>query len=136
MQELPSNGVMYRVMSDYKSIQEFIKNEPRINIAAYNGLKQTVLSGAQLAVENVIKSLSENGILSIQLKVSHAFHSELMKPAAELFYKIVEKVKFNVPKLPIGSTVTGKIVGNEMLSPNYWSEQILQSVKFQQASET
>lgn len=136
MQELPDNGVMYSVISDLESIHEIIKKELSVKVAAYNSARQIVLSGEQEAVERVIQCLTQKGILSIQLKVSHAFHSELMLPASKRFHDVAKKIQFNKPTIPIVSTLTGKVIENEMSTADYWSKQIVDSVRFDQAAET
>lgn len=135
MQEVSNKGVMYSVMSNIETVLEAIKDESSIQIAAYNGINQIVISGEQLAVENKIQKFIENDIPVVQLNVSHAFHSELMRSAAERFHEITQKVVFRNPEIPIVSTLTGKLVKDEMLSPEYWSNQILNSVRFVQAVE-
>jgi acyl transferase domain-containing protein/acyl-CoA synthetase (AMP-forming)/AMP-acid ligase II/acyl carrier protein len=133
MQELPDDGVMYSVISDTETIKAIIKDEPSVQIAAYNGANRLVLSGEQPVMESVINKLSKINVSATQLNVSHAFHSKLMNPAAKRFHKVAEKIQFKKPNIPIVSTLTGKMVEDEMLSPEYWSSQILNPVQFSKA---
>lgn len=78
------------------------------SVAAVNGPKMTVVSGRQELVDQVVKSL---GCGHKALKVSHGFHSPLMKPMLEAFRKEVAGVTLEKPKgVRFISTVTGKEV--------------------------
>ena len=58
-----------------------------VSIAAINGPKHVVVSGAADAVRAVLKDLESQGITTQSLAVSHAFHSPLMEPMLDAFAK-------------------------------------------------
>ncbi|MBD8499353.1 non-ribosomal peptide synthetase/type I polyketide synthase [Paenibacillus arenosi] len=101
-----------------------------VSIAATNTPDQTVISGSSQEVEKFCRVLQEAGIKSVFLQVSHAFHSPLMEPMLNQFEAIAQKVNFSKPVKQIISNVTGKVIGEEIASWQYWSQHILAEVKF------
>ncbi|MEG2428801.1 MAG: malonyl CoA-ACP transacylase, partial [Oscillospiraceae bacterium] len=61
----------------------------------FNSLAQTVIAGELAAIENAMELFSEMGKRCVKLAVSAAFHSKLMKPAADEFYENIKNTKFN-----------------------------------------
>lgn len=73
----------------------------------YNSPIQTVIAGEIDAVANASAILSSKGARVMPLKVSSAFHSELMRSASEEFYSKIENIKFNAPKVSFYSNILG-----------------------------
>jgi [acyl-carrier-protein] S-malonyltransferase len=76
--------------------------------ANFNCPGQIVLSGSQSACDRSVAAASENGVKAVPLKVAGAFHSPLMKPAADRLGAALEQVKWEPAKVPVMSNVTGK----------------------------
>ena len=80
-------------------------------IANINSPRQIVVSGTQDGVFDVIEKSKKSGAkLAIELKVSGAFHSPLMKPARAGLKKILDSTKFRSPQYPFYNNVNGKII--------------------------
>ncbi len=100
-------------------------------IALINGPSSTVLSGTSEAIEKFSDLLKQNEISYTILHTSHAFHSPMMKQAAEEFKKILSNVILSKPQIPIMSNVYGKILSDEdAVAPQYWSDHICKPVRF------
>jgi [acyl-carrier-protein] S-malonyltransferase len=70
---------------------------------------QIVISGAAPALAEANKLAKTRGARAlIPLKVSGAFHSALMEPVIAEFSKIVSKVRFRPPSIPVISNVTAR----------------------------
>lgn len=81
--------------------------------ANLNSNKQTVVSGTDEALEKLAVAAKEAGARrALRLQVAGPFHSPLMREAAEEFEKAIADVKFNAPKIPLFSNVTGGHVSN------------------------
>lgn len=81
--------------------------------ANLNSNKQTVVSGTDEALEKLAVAAKEAGARrALRLQVAGPFHSPLMRDAAEEFEKAIADVKFNAPKIPLFSNVTGGLVSN------------------------
>ncbi len=79
----------------------------QIAVAAYNGPRRTVVSGAADAVEATMARARAAGIAASRLRVSHAFHSPLVAGAAPRLAAILERAGLRPPARRIASTVTG-----------------------------
>ncbi len=85
MQALPRDGTMAAILTDEATVAAAIEqfNGADVAIAALNGPQNTVISGARDAVAALIARFEGHGIRCRLLTVSHAFHSPLMRPAAD-----------------------------------------------------
>ena len=88
---------------------ERVAAEAGIEVANYNSPLQTVLSGPAdrlPAAEAAAKAAGAKRAL--RLTVAGAFHSSLMRPAAEKLADFLEGIDIQPPKIPVWSNVTGK----------------------------
>lgn len=75
-------------------------------VANFNAPDQIVITGDAVKVDAAGKLMGEAGAKRvIPLDVSGAFHSSLMKPAADKFVQELTKFHFHVPSFPILSNV-------------------------------
>jgi [acyl-carrier-protein] S-malonyltransferase len=81
--------------------------------ANFNSNRQTVVSGTASALAKAESLFKSNGAKRfVRLPVAGAFHSPLMRGAAERFALPLESVLFNDPCLPLYSNVTGKRIAS------------------------
>ncbi len=131
MQRLPRNGEMVAVFADEDKVSTAIAPyKSEIAIAAVNGPKSIVISGMRHRVGIVVAALEAEGIKTVNLKVSHAFHSPLMKPMLRDFKKVLQEVTYSSPQIPIISNLTGKLAGKEITTPEYWCRHVCLPVRF------
>jgi [acyl-carrier-protein] S-malonyltransferase len=101
--------------------------------ANQNSPGQTVISGEVAAVNKACEVLKQAGAKrAILLPVSGAFHSPLMKEAAEEFSAYLAGVSFSVPRCPVVANVTAqpekdpvqmkKLLIDQLMSPVRWVE--------------
>ncbi|MCC5615374.1 SDR family NAD(P)-dependent oxidoreductase [Nostoc sp. CHAB 5836] len=132
MGELPHNGAMTAIYADYETVTAYIAPyRNQVNIAAANGAI-TVISGLNEIVEQLEKLFIEQSYKTRRLAVSHAFHSALMEPIIDEFAEVLHRVSFYEPSLTIISNVTGKPIGKEIATPDYWLQHIRSTVHFGQ----
>ncbi|WP_424102086.1 beta-ketoacyl synthase N-terminal-like domain-containing protein [Moorena producens] len=137
MQALPADGEMVAVLASLSQVQEAI--EPyaeKVAIAAINSPESVVISGQTQSVQAIIAALKTEGVKTKKLKVSHAFHSHLMKPMLADFEQIAKEVTYSSPQVNIISNVTGGLATAEIGTPEYWCRHILQPVRFAAGMET
>lgn len=80
-----------------------------VEVANFNSPQQIVISGKKEEVLKAGQEAKKKGAKKvIRLEVSCPFHSSLMKPAEDKLREEIEKVKFNPPKFPIISTLSGQ----------------------------
>ncbi|AZK48522.1 type I polyketide synthase [Paenibacillus lentus] len=103
----------------------------RLSVAAVNGTALCVVSGAFEDIEEVEKSLLEQGAAYSRLHTSHAFHSSMMEPVMEPFIQQFHSIHLHKPKLPYISNVTGTwIASEEAGSAEYWAKHLRGTVRF------
>ena len=131
MQALPRNGAMAVIFSDEATVATAIEQCGRadVAIAARNAPRNTVISGARDAVTDLVARLEGLGTRGRLLTVSHAFHSSLMRPAADELGRIAAAARAEPPKIAWVSTVSAM----PMQGPPdavYWREHALACVRF------
>jgi [acyl-carrier-protein] S-malonyltransferase len=81
----------------------------RVIVANYNSPGQTVISGEQSALDIAMGIARERGARRVMpLQVSAAFHSPVMRPAAEAMGAAVAAVEWREPDVPIVSNITAQ----------------------------
>lgn len=81
----------------------------RVIVANYNSPGQTVISGEQGALDIAMGLARERGARRVMpLQVSAAFHSPVMRPAAEAMAAAVASVSWREPDVPIVSNITAQ----------------------------
>lgn len=134
MTEHSSSGTMASVSAAPEAVTELIGDLPVV-IAGYNGPRQTIVAGTVDAIEAVEREAGARGLGCARLRVSHAFHSPLVAPAAGAFAEALTDEEFGRVEGRVVSTVTG-----EELTPGtdiraLLHEQIIAPVLFAQATE-
>jgi [acyl-carrier-protein] S-malonyltransferase len=134
-------GGMLSVIGAETSALERICRETDIEMANLNSREQTVLSGRKEGVDAAEKLCKELGLRKIiRLNVAGAFHSRLMRPAADQFAAVLAGIPFKAPAFPVVANVTGRPHGSpdeirqamvaQVYSPVRWYEGI-ESMKAQ-----
>jgi len=77
-------------------------------VANFNAHTQTVVGGSQKAPEEACRLAKDRGGRGIPVKVSGAFHTSLMAPAAEAFSSVVEAAKIEQPQITVIGNVSSQ----------------------------
>ncbi|MFE6613999.1 SDR family NAD(P)-dependent oxidoreductase [Amycolatopsis sp. NPDC057786] len=125
MEALPEGGAMVAVEASEDEVRPELTGV--VGLAAVNGPRSVVLSGAEDAVLGLAAVWRERGRRVKRLSVSHAFHSSLMEPMLAGFRAVVERLSFGEQRIPIVSTVSGEPVE---MSAEYWVEHVRATVRF------
>ncbi len=94
--------------------------------ANFNCPGQIVISGSKAACEKSLAVASGLGVKATALKVAGAFHSPIMKPAAERLAKALDQVQWNRPACPVLSNVTG--LAHDEANPGSIKEKLIQQL--------
>ncbi|MFI2472456.1 type I polyketide synthase [Nocardia xishanensis] len=135
MQRLPEGGAMLAVRETPEAAAELIANEPEVALAAINGPREVVVSGAAHAIARLGALLADRGVTARPLTVSHAFHSPLMAPMREEFAQVARECVYHPPSIPVYSTLRGRLLETgEPMDACYWIEHVEATVRFADAA--
>ncbi|MEM9455613.1 MAG: SDR family NAD(P)-dependent oxidoreductase [Myxococcota bacterium] len=142
MQQLDSEveGVMLSVLAAASTVEHALDEhggrQGLACIAAYNGPRHVVVSGAASAVARVQQALERDQVRCRRLEVSHAFHSPLIEPMLGGLAEDLQAVSWREPCIPLVSNLTGELVRDELCSTDYWLEHTRKPVAFVQGMQT
>jgi [acyl-carrier-protein] S-malonyltransferase len=102
-------------------------------VANDNSVGQIVLSGSKIAIERAIEIAKSKGAKrAIQLPVSGAFHSLLMKDAQEKMANALTQIDIKQPIVPLVANVSAQIAKDALEIKNLLVEQITGSVRWRE----
>ena len=84
--------------------------------ANYNSPVQTVISGEEKAVQKAVELSKQKGAKrAVELNVSGAFHSPLMKEAGDMLYQYLKRIPYQEPLFPVYLNTTAEpLVSKEL----------------------
>ena len=104
----PNTGGMLAVIGPLDKLEHLIaETKPGVILANRNSPSQGVLSGPTDAIRRAETLCRENGFRTVQLPVSAAFHSSLVKEAQKPFSQAIEKIDLVPSEIPVFSNTTG-----------------------------
>jgi [acyl-carrier-protein] S-malonyltransferase len=112
-------------------VEKIVREIDGVIIANYNSPLQTVISGRLDAVDKAYAEMLKAGAKRVvRLQVSGAFHSPLMEPSFEKFSKVLSKIEFSEPEIPIALNVTGKLTEDICEIKDALAKQIISPVRW------
>jgi acyl transferase domain-containing protein len=105
-------------------------------VAAINAPDQVTVSGQETAVAALKEECRRHGWLATPLTVTHAFHSPLVAPAAELLTVAARRITHQSAQLAWATNLTGALAGEQECGPDYWARQLVGPIRFADAVGT
>jgi phthiocerol/phenolphthiocerol synthesis type-I polyketide synthase C len=99
-------------------------------LAAVNGPYDLAISGADRALTDLQDRWADRGLRMTRLPGTRAFHSGLVRPAAEPFAEVARSMTYRPARIPIVGNLTGERADEAMADPDYWVRQLLEPVRF------
>lgn len=120
-------GAMAAILAPIEKVKEIVHEVKNnyITIANYNSKNQTVISGEIEGIEQVLEIAKTKGINAKRLSVSTAFHSKIVKSVEEEMEKVLSKIEFNSPLIPVYSNVNGKVYPSD---PNQMRKLLVEQI--------
>ena len=110
---------------------EVSSDDAPVVAANYNSPGQVVISGAVAAVESACERLKEaRAKRCLPLNVSGAFHSPLMREAAEAMAEALRQVEFRRGTFPVVSNVLAQPVEDPTAWPDLLTRQLAEPVRW------
>lgn len=120
--------------TDVQALLHGGKDFSRTCVSCKNTPKATVCSGPGEEIERLRQILDhEKGISTSVLPVAYGFHSPQVENVAKDLERVANTVSFLDAKIPVASTLEGKVLGN--FSSTYLARQTREAVDFQAAIE-
>ncbi len=130
-EENPGSMLAIIGLDDNKILEICERLENKVNPANFNCPGQVVVSGTREAIELATDTMKKAGAKKIiQLKVSGAFHTEIMKPAKEQLRAALDKIDILPPSCPIYQNVNAKPTQDPEIIKHNLIEQISSPVKW------
>ncbi|GAA3464787.1 hypothetical protein GCM10018963_68000 [Saccharothrix longispora] len=134
MGALPPGGAMIAVEATEDEVSPLLT--PGVSIAAVNGVRSVVVAGDEAGAETVAAGFAALGRKTRRLPVSHAFHSPRMDTVVEDLARAARDAVTGRPAVPVVSTVTGLVAGDDWGGAEYWAGQARAAVRFADAVRT
>lgn len=124
------------------AVETFVDEVSRdgvVSVANHNTEKQIVITGSPKSVQRVSKLAKSDGAKAIPLRVSGAWHSQLMRGAETEFNDFLQSISFQKPKNPVVHNVTAdisddtneirSIMGKQLCHPVKWYDSMHRLLK-------
>ncbi|MFI6323677.1 type I polyketide synthase [Nonomuraea sp. NPDC050556] len=132
MAGMSTDGIMISVQASAADVQAALPPGGEVSIAALNGPRSTVISGAEPEVTRVAERLAAEGKRTRKLATDRAFHSPHIDPLMDRLAATAAGLDFGDVDGPrMVSTLTGRPVGaGELRDPRYWARQAREPVMY------
>lgn len=132
-------GAMLAVGTSPDVAQEYIDSidgpSSRVTIACYNSPSSVTLSGDIEGIEKLQQMFENKKIFNRLLRTNGAaYHSHHMQQIEEEYRNALEGVEATTAKIPLISSVTGRDSGSEVFGRDYWVENLVSPVRFDEAT--
>ena len=125
-------GKMASIAGDPQQVAALMADKS-VAIAAMNSPEQTVISGPDAVVQQVVARAKENGLQATALPVTHAFHSPAMAGVVAPFSKVLKGQRFDSVRHNVVSTVTGAALSTDCNIAELLTKQLTSPVRFMEA---
>jgi [acyl-carrier-protein] S-malonyltransferase len=96
---------------DVRALCETASEAGTVAPANFNSPRQTVVSGEEAGVQRLLELAEQAGASkAVRLKVSAAFHSELMEPVQREMAAAMDKLTWEDPKVPLVANASGTVI--------------------------
>ncbi|KAF4311943.1 putative lovastatin nonaketide synthase protein [Botryosphaeria dothidea] len=138
----PSKGTMLAVGASAAEIQPYIEQvnqalpDGELAVACYNSPRSITCSGDEAKIDRLRGLVDDDHIFARKLKVSNAYHSRHMQAVAGEYRSLMGSLSAGKTKgeVLVFSSVTGALAPTSaMTAPEYWVDNLVSPVKFDQA---
>ncbi len=129
-------SIMGMEPADVETLCRECAQEAVLQPANFNCPGQIVISGEKAACERAVRAVESSGQgKAVMLKVAGAFHSELMRPAAEKLCVELDKTNFSESRVPVFANVNTEPHGRSAEIRELLYRQMTSAVRWQATIE-
>jgi acyl transferase domain-containing protein/acyl-CoA synthetase (AMP-forming)/AMP-acid ligase II/acyl carrier protein len=129
--QISGKGQMAAVeLSLEESKRMLVGYEDRVSVAVSNGPTSTVLSGEPNAIGEIVEQLRNRDIFCRPVNVDFASHSPQVDPIRDQLLHGLESLQPRRSTVPVYSTVTGELAGDDEFNAEYWWRNLREPVLF------
>ncbi|TIC96982.1 Compactin diketide synthase mokB [Colletotrichum higginsianum] len=131
-QTVSRNGGMLAVSASAESVGEHLRSLKlgKAVVGCLNSPKACTVSGDNMAIEELQEILAEAQIACTRLPMDVAYHSFHMEAARERYEAALKGIAHGSSDIPMFSSVSGKLVTAEQMTPSYWVDNLVSPVNF------
>ena len=139
-ESVKNKGAMHAIVglpiAEVAALVADVQPQGIVSVANHNSELQIVITGAPESVEQVSALARQQNAKGIPLKVSGAWHSELIKGAEEEFNTILSEINFDLPEKTLVLNVTGEMATDADEIKAGMQRQLCSPVKWYDAMNT
>ncbi|MGD8989946.1 MAG: ACP S-malonyltransferase [Desulfobacterales bacterium] len=139
-ESLKNKGAMHAIVGlpigDVAALVAEVQPQGTVSVANHNSELQIVITGSPETVERVSALAGQKGAKAIPIKVSGAWHSELIKGAEEEFNALLSEINFHRPQKTLILNVTGEMATDADEIKAGMQQQLCSPVKWYDAINT
>ncbi|MFD8387164.1 type I polyketide synthase [Streptomyces sp. NPDC059679] len=132
--ELVGRGGMASLTADVKAVSILIEEWPGLEIAAVNGPASVVVTGELPSLEELLARCEADGIRARRIRgINGAAHSSQIDVLHDSFLEALASVSAGPSRVPLYSTVTGRLHDTTEFDVEHWFRNMRQTVQFDPA---
>ncbi|MEU9117916.1 type I polyketide synthase, partial [Streptomyces sp. NPDC048483] len=130
---LAGSGGMLSVPLPVADVEQRLAAYEGLSIAAVNGPRSTVVSGATAPLDALQAELVGEDVRAKRIAVDYASHSAQVERVREELHRVLAPVRPRPARVPFFSTVTGDWLDTTVMDAEYWFTNLRQTVHFRPA---
>ncbi len=130
---MAGSGGMLAVGMPEADVAEHLQDVSGVCIAAVNSASSVTLAGDRETLAYLRARFADLGHFARELRVEVPYHSHLMDPILDELRATLSVLRPQAPAIPLVSTVTADLVGDELWGADYWCANVREPVRFADA---
>jgi [acyl-carrier-protein] S-malonyltransferase len=127
------NAIVGLPIDEVAELVSEVQRDGIVSVANHNTQLQIVITGAPSSVDRVSSLAVAKGAKSIPLKVSGAWHSELIKGAVAEFKEYLDTIAFDAPQKKVFFNITADVEENPVEIRDIMARQLCSPVRWYDA---
>ncbi|WP_328338409.1 SDR family NAD(P)-dependent oxidoreductase [Micromonospora sp. NBC_00421] len=134
-EDLAGRGAMASVgLPERAATERLAGYAGRISVATVNGTSSVVVSGDPDAVDDLVATLTAEGLRAKRVNVDYASHSAQVERIEQRLLDVLAGITPRASRVPFYSTVTAGVLDTTGLDARYWYTNLRQTVRFEETT--